>query len=257
MHAHEGREVAIIDIPNAFVQTENVGETVFMKIRGELALILVELSPETYKDFLCYENGKPILYVKILKALCGMIQSSPLFHKKFVKDIKAEGFELNPYDPCVANKIVDGKQLTLTWHVDDVKASHVKKKVIDDFIKWIKKMCEDVTPVKPSRGKRHDYLAMILDFMKKGCVRIDMTDCVKNMIKDFKFVNELGTRQATTPAAAHLFNVRDAEKLDKERAEEFHTTVAKALFVSKRARDVILPTVAFLCTRVREPDQDD
>ena len=86
---------------------------------------------------------------------------------------------------------MDGKQLTLTWHVDDVKASHVKKKVIDDFIKWIKKMCEDVTPVKPSRGKRHDYLAMTLDFMKKGCVRIDMTDHVKNMIKDFKFVNEL------------------------------------------------------------------
>ena len=255
--AHEGREVAIIDIPNAFVQTENSGEIVFMKIRGELAKILVELSPETYERFLCYENGKPILHVKVLRALYGMIQSSLLCYKKFVRDIKAEGFELNPYDPCVANKMVEGKQLTLTWHVDDVKASHVKKRVIDDFVAWVRKMYEDVTPVKPSRGKRHDHSAMILDFATKGVVKIDMTDCVKRMIQDFKFVSELGTKKATTPASNRLFDVREAPKLDKDRAEEFHTTVAKALFVSKRARDDVLPTVTFLCTRVREPDQDD
>ena len=55
--AHEGREVAIIDIPNAFVQTDNSGEVVHMKIRGELALILVQLFPEFYKEFLTCENG--------------------------------------------------------------------------------------------------------------------------------------------------------------------------------------------------------
>ena len=32
MDAHEGREVAVIDIPNAFVQTENSGVMVFMKL---------------------------------------------------------------------------------------------------------------------------------------------------------------------------------------------------------------------------------
>jgi len=32
------------------------------------------------------------------------------------------GFVLNPYDPCVANKgVVKGKQLTIVWHVDDLK----------------------------------------------------------------------------------------------------------------------------------------
>ena len=61
--------------------------------------------------------------------------------------------------------MVDGKQLTLTWHVDDVKASHVHKKVIDEFIKWVRSKYEDVTPVKPSRGKKHDYLAMNLSLI--------------------------------------------------------------------------------------------
>jgi hypothetical protein len=34
------------------------------------------------------------------------------------------GFEINPYDPCMANKIVDGMQMTICFHVDDYKLSH-------------------------------------------------------------------------------------------------------------------------------------
>ena len=48
-----------------------------------------------------------------------------LFYLKLVNNLKSIGFELNPYDPCVANKIVDGAQFTVVWHVDDLKVSHV------------------------------------------------------------------------------------------------------------------------------------
>ena len=256
--AYEGREVAVIDIPNAFVQTENVGEVVHMKIRGEMALILVQLFSEYYKDYLTEENGTPVLYVQVLKALYGLLQSSLLYYKKFVKDIEEIGFKLNPYDPCVANKMVDGKQLTLTWHVDDVKASHVNAKVIDDLVEWCQKKYGGVTKVTPSRGKKHDYLAIGLDYSTPGVVKIDMTGYVKSMVEDFKYPEELGNKVPKTPAAAHLFEVRDnAEKLDAEKAEEFHHVVAKGLFLCKRARDDIQPTIAFLTTRVKEPDQDD
>ena len=37
------------------------------------------------------------------------------------KELKAYGFEINLYDPCVANKTTDGeKQLTMVWHVSDL-----------------------------------------------------------------------------------------------------------------------------------------
>ena len=50
-----------------------------------------------------------------------------------------------------------------------------------------------------------------------------MSNYVKSIVKDFKFREELGNEKPKTPAAGHLFEVRDdAEKLDKERAEEFH-----------------------------------
>ena len=88
--------------------------------------------------------------MEILRALYGMLESSLLFYKKLLRDLEKEGFEVNPYDPCVANKIGDGKQLTVTWHVDDLKVSHVKTEVIDDFIQWVQDKYEDFTKVKPS-----------------------------------------------------------------------------------------------------------
>ena len=187
-----------------------------------------------------------------------MLQSSLLYYKKWVKDIEEIGFKLNPYDPCVANKMVHGHQLTLTWHVDDVKASHVMKKVIDGLIEWIEMKYGGHTKVSQSRGKRHDYLAMILDYSTPGVVKIDMTRYIKAMVEDFKYQDELGSMVPKTPAAAHLLEVQEeVEKLDGDKAEEFHHVVAKGLFVSKRSRDDIQPTIAFLCTRVKEPDQDD
>ena len=46
--AREDREVATVDIPNAFVQTDMEGERVVMKMRGKLAELLVQVAPEIY-----------------------------------------------------------------------------------------------------------------------------------------------------------------------------------------------------------------
>ena len=53
-----------------------------------------------------------------------------LFYQKFVGDLMTIGFELNPYDPCVANKTINRKQLTLVWHIDNIKASHFESEVV-------------------------------------------------------------------------------------------------------------------------------
>lgn len=258
IEAHEDCEVAIVDIPNAFPQTPHEGEKVIMKIRGELALLLVKTNPELYEKFLVEENKQPVLYVEILKALYGLVDASLLFYKKLVKDLKNEGFVLNEYDPCVANKVVNGKQLTLTWHVDDLKVSHVDKTVVDEFIEWIQEKYGDVTKVKPSRGKKHDYLGMKFDYSESGAIKIDMAGYIEKMIDKFPAKEELGIANAKTPAAEYLFKInKNGVKLDSKKKEIFHTTVAKALFVCCRSRPDIRCTVSFLCTRVKEPDEDD
>ena len=42
---------------------------------------------------------------------------------------------MNPYDPCVANKIINDSQMTVTWHVDDLKISHKDIREVTKFIK--------------------------------------------------------------------------------------------------------------------------
>jgi hypothetical protein len=53
IYATEGRDVAIVDIPNAFIQrrVENEKDMAFIKIKGVLVDILVEISPDVYKPY--------------------------------------------------------------------------------------------------------------------------------------------------------------------------------------------------------------
>ena len=138
--AAEGRCVISMDIPNAFVQTEvgndKDGNRIILILRDEIALILVDLDPDVYRDALEFHNGRPVLYLHVRRAIYGMLQSALLFYEKFLADLKEYGFVPNPYDPCVANKIVDGEQMTIVWHVDDVMAMHVEHKALDEFAEW-------------------------------------------------------------------------------------------------------------------------
>jgi hypothetical protein len=72
------------------------------------------------------KKGTKILYVtKLQKALYGLMRASLLFYRKLRKEeFETYGFEINPYDLCVANKMTDGgKQLMVIWHIDDLMAS--------------------------------------------------------------------------------------------------------------------------------------
>jgi hypothetical protein len=228
-----------------------------MKIRGALVDILVEMSPETYKDFVVYEKGQKVLYVRMLRALYGMLISSLLYYKKFLKDIKSIGFKVNPYDPCVANRIINGKQQTVVWHVDDLKSSHLDPKVNDRFLEWLEEKYGDekIGKVQVTRGAKHIYLAMRLDYSEKGVLKVDMTDYVESMIEDFP---DSLTGTASSPWTEKLFKVdEESKKIGESRRQTFHTFVMKAMFLCKRGRQDIQPAVTFLASRVRDTNEND
>ena len=198
-----------------------------MKLRGKLAELLVKTDPSLYRKYIIMENGQEVLYVELLRALYGMLMSALLFYKQLVRDLESIGFKLNPYDLCVANRMVNGKQHTVVWHVDDMKSSHVDSKVNDELIAFIRNKYEDaeIGLLKETRGKVHEYLGMTLDYSVKGEVSINMIKYLENMLEGF---DEDVSESANTPAAAHLFQIRDeAEKLDEDKAKKFHHVVAQ------------------------------
>ena len=124
IEAYEERDVAKLDIPGAFLHTET-DKDVIMVLEGTLAELMVQVNPYLYRKYITKKSkGKPLLYVKMCKALYGMLRSALLFYRNLVKDLEEYGFEINPYDPCVANKMLNGSQMTFVWHVDDLKVSH-------------------------------------------------------------------------------------------------------------------------------------
>ena len=114
-----------------------------------------------------------------------MFITALLRYKQLKLDLEKQGFKFNPYGSCVANKIVNKKQHTFWFHVDDLMSSHMDSKVNDKFLIWLKKMYGTNGEVKSTRGTVHDYLGITFDLSEKGKVKVDMIDYMIAMVDDF------------------------------------------------------------------------
>ena len=105
---------------------DKCGEQIItMLFKRKLAYLMVMVDPKLYRKYVTYDSkGNVMLYVKMNKTVYGLLQSASIFYKKFRKDRGTYGFVINTYDPCVANAMIDGYQITDTPHVDNLKISH-------------------------------------------------------------------------------------------------------------------------------------
>ena len=98
-----------------------------------------------YKDYVTRDNREVRqLLLRCQNALYGKIVSSLLSYFKFAKSLTSIGFEINPYNPCVANKVIEGSQLTMCFHIDDCKLSYRDRKANDIMIKWLLQEYESI-----------------------------------------------------------------------------------------------------------------
>ena len=250
--AQEGRDVAIFDVPGAYLHAKFPDDkTVLMRLRDEFVDIMCEVNPE-YKKYVKVIGGKKLLYLRVLRAIYGCIESALLWYNLFSSILVQMGFTLNPYDKCVANKMVNGKQMTIVWYVDDCKVSHVNPGEVTNLVNELKEYLGDL---KTSRGKTHTFLGINFKIKKDKNVELEMIDQLNEAVTAF---GEVINKTAATASKPYLFNVReDAELLDKEKSEVFHSVVAKLLYIMKRTRPDLEPTVAFLSTRVSCSTVDD
>jgi hypothetical protein len=131
--AIERRNIATCDIPGAFMQSDMKGKVV-MKLEGVMAEVILKIDQTKYKKHVTKENGKDVIYVILTKALFGTLQAALLFWQNLSSQLEKWGFMINPYDFCVANKTINGKQCTIMWHVDDLKVTHVDSAVVTTIL---------------------------------------------------------------------------------------------------------------------------
>ena len=81
IYAIELRDMAILDVPGAFILTALPADMfVLMQIRVEFVNVICEVKPE-YIPYVRYENGEKVLYRNILGAIYGCIDSAVLWYK--------------------------------------------------------------------------------------------------------------------------------------------------------------------------------
>jgi hypothetical protein len=66
-----------------------------------------------------------------------MMKSALLFYQKLVADLTSIGYTINPYDPGVANIIVNKQQMTICWHVNDLFIGHADPACVTSLLRWL------------------------------------------------------------------------------------------------------------------------
>ena len=243
--ARDGRHVRTCDIGGAYLNADISSQHILMELDASTSAILLQIDP-SYNEFM-RPNGT--IVVELQKALYGLVESGKLWYDLLSATLQGIGYEQNPMDKCIFNKIVDGIQSTVCIYVDDLMVTSKDLSMVQEVIDTLKSKFQNI---EIHDGPVHSYLGMSWDFSKPGEVKVTAEGYTEDLLK-WADIDDV----MPTPAASHLFDVRNSQKLSVEDSKWFHSGVAKLLYLAKRVRpDIILP-VSFLSTRVQSADTDD
>ena len=160
------------------------------------------------------------MYAESKKVIYGTLEVSLLFWGKLSKILEEMGYQRNEYDWCVMNKIIDNKQCTILWHIDDLKTSHVNPAVVSSALADIDAEYGKISKMTITRGKVHKYLGVTIYYSSPGKLIFSMINYNGKMLDN---IPEYMKGESATPAAYHLFDIaEDATKLSQSDTYIFH-----------------------------------
>ena len=130
---------------------------------------------------------------------------------------------------------------TTTLHVDDLLVLSQDKGDIEWLVKQLKKQYGEI---KYCDGDM-SYLGMHVSIIDDKAV-VSM--------RAYRVLEEAAvTGRAASPATSSLFSQGAEQKLGRKEAANFHSVVAKLLYLAIRVRPDILLSIAYVTTRVKCP----
>jgi hypothetical protein len=212
--AIEKRTVAICGIPGAFLQADwPQDEPCYIRFEGIMVDMICQIEQSYIKCIKYGRNKRKWMIGKLSEAIYGTLLGACLFYDKLRGLLEKWEFIINAYHECTFNKMVNGKQLTVQFHVDDSKISHMDESVIKNMVKDLNGVFgQDGTLLEASYGKIHEYLGMTIDYSEENVVKFTMYDYLKDILAESP---DDMKGMAVTPAHSKLFQVnQQCDKLD-------------------------------------------
>jgi hypothetical protein len=251
--------LAVLDVPGAFLHAvmrdmrkgHDPSTPRYVKMTGLLVQILVKLKPEWRR----YVNDKGVLILELKKALYGLIEASRLWNEELTKTLTSAGFTQSVMDPCLY--IHKERNLLVCVYVDDLLLSY---RLAED-LQWLCDLLESKYGApRVQSGDTIDYLNIRIRRLSEpfgafpvGSYVVDQSDYAKEMVAKYGIV---GT--SDMPHDEEFFSVdEESAKLGEEESSRYISICMSLLFTCNRVRvDVFLHT-SFLCTRLKEPTEQD
>jgi hypothetical protein len=220
-------ETATFDVTCAYLNASRSGQTkLYMRLNKDVTARLVKLD-KSYSS-------------EVLMTIYGTIEAANLWYNEASDTLVSLGFIKSLEDPC----LFIGKDILVGLYVDDffvISKSRAKM----ERLKRDLSSCYD--EIKSTFDAKLKFLGMNFEFIESQ-VRISIP--LDEILKDIQGVKP-------TPAGMNLFIIDENSDPLSEGSKEFHSMVAKLLYIAKRTRaDIFLP-VNFLATRVKVPTVSD
>ena len=111
------------------------------------------------------KTGKKKLYCKPTNVVYGTLLGSILFYQKLSDQLYEWGYEQNPYDPCIFNTMINCKQLTIQFYVNNLKCSYLEKYDLDNLVKELNNVFHtSKKEFAETKGNINKKLGLTIDF---------------------------------------------------------------------------------------------
>ena len=96
--AFEKRDIATVDTPGAFFQTNipNGEDKVHLILNGQMAELLAKIAPEAYQDYIHQQQGQVYIYCCVNVAISGTLKAALLFWKKLSCSLEQRDYVIHP-----------------------------------------------------------------------------------------------------------------------------------------------------------------
>jgi hypothetical protein len=192
---------------------------------------------------------------EVNRALYGLIESNQLWYLLLKKDLESIGYKVSPYDKCVFIKTVEyDNQIyrsTICLHVDDMLHTYNLKTFGKELNEFLIKMYSDITL---QTGNSISYVGMqIVRDRKNRAITLNQIGYIESFLKKF---NVHGTAKTPSTDALTKTTNDDANNIPAD-VDVFLSCVMTLMYLALRTRPDILFSVAYLSTKVKNPNQND